>query len=653
MADIRKFQILLSLLEAKETLSVDELRRQHQVSEKTIRTDLKTISEWLQKVGRNLRVVRKPGVGVYLEGDDLEKKLASQLVREHLDQQRSPYETVERKLRIFLLLLQLSHPITLEQLSTNFYISRSSLYSDLQTVEEWVVSHGLTLVRKPNYGLKIEGEERKRRLCMQQIVDQLLQGPWNIDLKELFPSIPFQSIKDSLRRAEKLLPYLLTGESFRHILIQIALMVGRIKRKKFVRLPPDELKELQASREFPVIEKFVKEIEKVCVLRIPKEEIAYLTIFFVGARSYRSDYLHKEWNTTVHSDQKAEAQAKELIDRVAKYLDVPIQEDRTLLLSLALHLHSSINRLRHQIAFPNPMLTQIKENYRAMFETMLEVVPTYGEEIGVSFSEDDIGYLTLHFQAALERLEQQEETRKVLLVCTTGIGTLQLLASRLKKQFPMIQIVNMIPRYELKEAIQEHQPELVISTTDLPKDLDVPGIVVSPIFSKEEQQLVSSMLDALKQNKRSYPVIQALLDERRIFLDVNLKRREDIIHFLWKVLYDQGFVTFNYKQKALDREKLSSTAIGEGIAIPHGPVEECLRSGIAIARLKEPILWGDEQVQLIILFACDPSKKHIMKGFFRELHQLLEDPERLENWKKEKDVKEFIQVVSSGRRKRT
>lgn len=646
LLDGRKIQILLSLIETDDVLSVQDWVAEHQVSDKTIRKDLQVISNWLADSGYLLKVIRRPGIGVYLEGDDFEKKLVLQQLKQgspHL----SLYETEERRNRIYLFLLQLEKPVTMEQLAINFYMSKSSLYTDLTEIERWARKEKLSLIRKPNYGVELRGLERRRRCAIQLVVEKLLRGPWKIDLADLFPSVPFSFIKGLLRIAEKEHVYSLSEESFQRILIHILVMLHRVKMKQIVQMDEQEMVGLEKGPEAKIVQELVQKLEQDFALRIPREERAYLTIYFAGAKLRNPNRLIT--NSTVDPvapAPEAMEQAKLLIQRVANYLEVPIQHDQTLRYSLALHLYSTINRLRHEVFFPNPMLQQIKETYRVMFETVLAVLPSYEQEVGVSFTEDEIGYLTLHFQAALERIEDKEDKPSALLVCTTGIGTLQLLSSKLQKRFPMLQIVDTISSYELDEALERHHPDMIISTIELSQLTQVPHIVVTPILTQEEQDLVQALVSSsMKKKKRFYPTISSMLEAERIFLDVDLTDQSSVIHYLWKVMYDQGFVTFDYKEKVLEREKLSSTAVGNLVAIPHGPVEESLRSGIALAKLKEAIQWGNEEVRFVILFACESGEKHLMKDFFQELNQLLEDKQLLNQMLIADQVETFLRLI--------
>ena len=55
-----------------------------------------------------------------------------------------------------------------------------------------------------------------------------------------------------------------------------------------------------------------------------------------------------------------------------------------------------------------------------------------------------------------------------------------------------------------------------------------------------------------------------------ILLDMEAEAKEKLIHAGCRVLEEAGCITPDYYQEILNREAISSTEIGNGVAIPHG-----------------------------------------------------------------------------------
>ena len=67
-----------------------------------------------------------------------------------------------------------------------------------------------------------------------------------------------------------------------------------------------------------------------------------------------------------------------------------------------------------------------------------------------------------------------------------------------------------------------------------------------------------------------------------------------------------------FLQDVLEREKISTTGIGNGIAIPHGKSASVIETTVAIGRLTEETEWesvDDKPVKLVVLLAVNDEDR--------------------------------------------
>lgn len=85
--------------------------------------------------------------------------------------------------------------------------------------------------------------------------------------------------------------------------------------------------------------------------------------------------------------------------------------------------------------------------------------------------------------------------------------------------------------------------------------------------------------------------ITELLDIKSIALNVNLKSKEETIDYLVDLMYTSGKISDKeaYKKGILAREELSTTGIGDGIAIPHAQVAAVKKPGLAAVTIKDGV----------------------------------------------------------------
>lgn len=94
-----------------------------------------------------------------------------------------------------------------------------------------------------------------------------------------------------------------------------------------------------------------------------------------------------------------------------------------------------------------------------------------------------------------------------------------------------------------------------------------------------------------------------------ITLQTTFLSREDAINAMAEQLNQQGKLHDKnaFLQAVFAREKQGPTALGEGLAVPHGKTDAVKEAAFAVATLREPLTWQgideDEEVNLIFLLA--------------------------------------------------
>lgn len=94
-----------------------------------------------------------------------------------------------------------------------------------------------------------------------------------------------------------------------------------------------------------------------------------------------------------------------------------------------------------------------------------------------------------------------------------------------------------------------------------------------------------------------------ILNENNVVLGLESVSKEEAIKLAGKKLVENGYVNENYIDAMLEREKLMTTFMGMGVAIPHGVNEakkDILSSGIVILQFPNGVDFDGEKAYLII-----------------------------------------------------
>ncbi|CAM4119161.1 BglG family transcription antiterminator [Lederbergia lenta] len=624
--NVRQFELIKILLTSTERYAlVDQLAEKVGCSEKTVRNDLKDITDFFVAYS-NIRLHRKPGRGIFLQGTEVDRQQVLDLLQAKWEK-----SSEERIFDIAYELLTAQHPLTLQQFADKHFTNKTTVKKDLDIIADWLLAFEINLYSKQKVGVFLDGAETKRRSAMAHLPQLASNHDYEqTSITRLFPEQEVNIVKTVLNRAD----FSYTDETFDRLVIHILIMIKRIKQKSPIQLPKQNM-EITEKAEFKQAKQLMLEIEPFFAIRIPDSEIIYLAWHLISGKKRTADEIENPF---------LEKLVTKLIEQMTQLTKIDFTSDITLFQGLSVHLEPVLNRLSYQLPIKNPLLTEIKKMYPYMFSMVILTLERCSELFSMMLPEDEAAYIVLHFQASVERRKRMvSQKKRAIIVCHLGIGMSHLLRSRIERQISDLQIEHCVSRADLNKFASTDF-DMIISTIDLP-NVSAPHIVISPLFDSADQDRLQAFIKNEGINKHTqhqYATLLHFIDDDSIFLQVDQKHRYEIVELLATSLHDRGFVKREYIHSALLRERMSATSIGSSIAIPHGNPSDILHSGIAVATLKEPIEWGKEQVSLVFLLAVVHEEQQVIKQLFNEISLLSEQSELVKELSKQTKLDSFL-----------
>ncbi|PFP31923.1 PTS sugar transporter subunit IIA [Priestia megaterium] len=646
----RQKEILYLLLSEPDKYSlVQDFADRVNCSEKTIRNDLKIIEDYLDDYS-DAHLTRKPGLGVYLDIEEHEKvRLCNEL---HTVKEEPKYQSdEERILQIAYDLLMNVQPVTAKEFADQYFLNRSTIKKDLNKIEKWLRRFSLALVSKQRIGLIIEGTEKNKRKALTRILD-LINNPsiTNQFIKKQFLYHEVEFIASELKVLQKRHSLYFTDDTLESLLLHTLMMIRRTKLKQSISISKREITVLQKKKEYKWTYEFLKKLEKFFVIHFSEEEVVYLTLHILGGK-VRYPKNDASWDLDIINEENSVLFKIlcHLIYRVSELNALDFNKDQILKNGLKIHLYTTLNRINYDLSVSNPMLNDIKKMYPHMFDIVIDVLGEINQLFDLFIPEEEAAYLTLHFQASIERLDSNRQKQKnVIIVCHMGIGMSQLLRTKIERKFHQIYVMDCISKDDLDDYLTKHQDvELVISTTSI-SGLKIPHLIVSPLLEYTEEKKLEDFIKQFDEPVRQEKTAFSMLDYTTPFLvslQDDVEHRYMIIEKLAKVLYEKGYVEKEYAVHAIMREKMSATTIGAGIAIPHANSKFIKQSAIAIATLKEPLDWGTEKVTLVFMLAVKNEEQKMTKQLFQELSFISEQPSFIQKLTTETNVMKFLSYL--------
>lgn len=587
-------------------------------SEKTVRTELKVIHEYIETHQWG-DLVRRPSRGIrFNPSEEKQAQIKEQLFS--IEEKNQPSSRKDQTSLLLRLLLDTKKEWTIKQLSEELYESQVVIKELLKESSERLQKYRLSIQLKPNVGVSVIGPETGRRAAMADLVRESLQE--NHPVKEWFSPFDWEAVNKMIKGLEQQSSFFYTRASRETLLIHILLAVKRIMWKRCVVYPAESID--MERIEMKKAAQLVKELEAYFQMTWPSAEVYYLSIHLRSARLELPSAEGANVFEQLQIDPETIRFAHHLIETVTAVTGHPYDKDSDLFRDTAAHLHSSTARIDHHFSHHNPMASEIRKMYPYLFEMIIEALAAL--EPAKEWPLEEVAYLTIHFQVSLERSKKTSaDYMRVLIVCPMGIGMSRLLQTKLERKFHSLQTVGCQAMNEA-EQFDEDRIDIIVSTVPLQRT-DVPVVVVSPFLREEEQQQIHRMVNTLKENGQN--VLQELISSPAHIHFLQESNHIKAITHLAGFLEKTGKVTPAFVESAINREKKSSTFIGGGIAIPHGDPAFIQIPSVAVGIFSDPIDWNGSSAAIVLLLAADLQEGRKVKTLFEEISKLSDSPDRV------------------------
>lgn len=262
--------------------------------------------------------------------------------------------------------------------------------------------------------------------------------------------------------------------------------------------------------------------------------------------------------------------------------------------------------------------------------------------------------------AASETIENADNIKKIIFACDAGMGSSAMGATkfrnRIKASRPDITVTNTsvdnIPADCDIAVVQAVLAERAKKSAPQARLITIGNFLADPALDTLYTQLTagnapSSLPDekAASASPELSPKNQVICAEG-IHLGLTPVTKEEAIEAAGNLLEELGYVDGTYVTAMQEREKLVSTYIGMGVAIPHGTTQAkgtVKKTGIVFLQYPEGVDFGIEKAQLVFAIA-GIGDEHL--ELLSRLCTLLEDPDRLETLKTTDDVQWVLEQLS-------
>lgn len=623
---------ILEVLLEKEIVTNSVLSEITGLAERSVRMKLSVVEGFLKekKLGS---IERKPRIGIWLQADEQQRKKIRQYITPSEAQDFIPGNE-ERQDEILRLIFQMkkNRPMTIANLADKLYLSIPTTKNCFNQVVDWFAERKVTVKTVRNKGICLECEEADyRKACRQYIMkkhaEELEQA-----MEGFFPGLDTLALRKILLKIEARWRLEFSDYSLREIWLYLCVAVYRIRNGYVMTEVSDEkVYEVSKHKEYEFSLAIFEVIAEQMKMELPISEVVNLAEVILCANVI-SDGQGEESLDIFQYDSKLKEFVKEIIVCMSVILGEDLTDDSILYKGLLQHIRPAIFRMRYGYENPDEMLSYVKKEYKKVYRAAWATSPLFEEYFDVKVTDAELIYVTLYVQVALER---RARPFTAALVTPDGNGYAQLLCMRIKKAVPRITEIKMVRRQDFKQE-DLHCYNVVFTTSDYPEEgrnvVRVPKVLTdeAEMLLKRKVRKIAEVV--AKKEERLDISCYSLLNPEMMIMQSDLTDKEEILKVMTGKLEEAGYVTKNYYKTVLEREKMTTTAIGNGVAIPHGYAAGVNQSKVCICTLKNPIRWNDEMVDVIFLLAVKMKTQQELKDiqlFYKYFIKLTDTDEKV------------------------
>jgi lichenan operon transcriptional antiterminator len=405
-------------------------------------------------------------------------------------------------------------------------------------------------------------------------------------------------------------------------------------------MPEGLLDNPEERYEYHIAKSIAAKLEERFHLSFPENEVIYIAIHLAGKKMFLQEAGSGE---NVIITQEISDLVTAMLERVYDLFKFDFRSDLELRMILSQHLVPLSVRIRFDMDMKNPMLRDVKEKFCLSYTMSCNAVTVLNEHFKVSLSEDEVAYFAFAFALALERKKTEIKKKNIILVCSSGRGSAQLLQYKYKNSFKDyiddIIACDVGSLYKMDFSRYDY----IFTTVPITLSVPLPILEVEYFLGDEDIVNVKKALCAQKSfSVRNYY-------ERELFLPhLKFRTKTEVLRFMCQFVIEKKNLPEEFYESVLRRERVAKTAFGNQVAMPHAYKAMSSETFVCVGILDEPVEWGDQKIRAVFL-VCIADKDHTsaeLQHFYQLTASFLLSQKQIQELVKKQDFDAFIKAMA-------
>ncbi|MGL5231606.1 MAG: PTS mannitol transporter subunit IICBA [Cetobacterium sp.] len=238
-----------------------------------------------------------------------------------------------------------------------------------------------------------------------------------------------------------------------------------------------------------------------------------------------------------------------------------------------------------------------------------------------------------------------QKISKIIVACDAGMGSSAMGASVLRKKIEAANLPIQVANCSISNLTEDI--DIVITHKDLterakktvssPQHLSIDNFMNHSFYDQLIENIKEIFGASAEENQSD--ITDEILKKEGVLVNQKSISKDEAIKNVASHLQKLGYVGKDYGKYMLERELISTTYIGNYVAIPHGTVkgkQEVLKSGIVILQYPDGIDFGNGNIAYFLIGIAGKNDEHV--EIISKIADVIEDEDEVLNLKNEKNA---------------
>ncbi|EMY9987080.1 TPA: PTS sugar transporter subunit IIA [Clostridioides difficile] len=559
-------------------------------------------------------------------------------------------ENISPDNRLNLILKELivnSNGINIFDLSEELFVSPATIEGDIVKANKFIGSYNLK-IKQSKFLLKLIGNESAKRKLMSSIIFKETGSDFLslFDVQKIYQEYNLTKLKENIIYILKKYNLFINEYAINNILLHLMITIDRIKKNNYID-SVEVVNYIDNNVDINIAKDISNFLESEYNITLTSAELYYL-VFQLTNKTTVLNYNQMDTKSlSNYIDEHFVKLTKKIIKNVYDLYLIDLS-DEEFVVKFTLHVKNLISRAKNNQVLRNQIPQKLKDSYPLIYDISVYICNQIQTLENVDIDEDEISYISLHVGSFFDRQKLLEDKVLCALI-TPNYYDLQFkivrdLEKRFNESIEIIQIFSDTHNLDFDNKV-----DMVITTLPINDRCPIPFVYVNPYLNRKDYDNIQSKFIQIKDRKNILTVqnhLEMYFSESLFMKNIYLDSAKDYIRFMGNILYENKYVKPNYIDDVLIREKMSSTAFNNNVAIPHSMKMDALKTGVCLIVNDKPVKWGEEKVQIIAMIPINEKEKEKFNYIFESFIEILSEWNNVKELTKADNYSSFMNRIA-------